>query len=74
MAWGTNKSEIIQKAVEGAITSKIPTTYLQKHENTTLVLDQQAASKLTRIKAPWITGNCDWSDPINQCKAVLLAV
>ncbi len=70
LAWGTNKSEIIQKAVEGAITSKIPTTYLQKHENTTLVLDQQAASKLTRIKAPWITGNCDWSDPINQCKAV----
>jgi glucosamine-6-phosphate deaminase len=70
LAWGTNKSEIIQKAVEGSITPNIPTTYLQEHNNTTLVLDQQAASGLTRIKAPWITGNCDWSNLSNQCKAV----
>lgn len=70
LAWGTNKSEIIQKAVEGDITPNIPTTYLQKHSNTTLVLDHQATSGLTRIKAPWITGNCDWSNLTNQCKAV----
>ena len=70
LAWGINKSEIIQKAVEGAITRNIPTTYLQKHDNTTLVLDHQAASGLTRIKTPWITGNCDWSEPSNQFKAV----
>ena len=70
MAWGTNKSEIIQKAVEGALTPKIPTTYLQEHDNTTVVLDYQAASGLTRIKTPWITGNCDWSEHFNQCKAV----
>tara|TARA_B100001057_G_scaffold449909_1_gene491524 strand:+ start:1128 stop:3044 length:1917 start_codon:yes stop_codon:yes gene_type:complete len=70
LAWGINKSEIIQKAVEGAITRNIPTTYLQKHDNTTLVLDHQAASGLTRIKTPWITGNFDWSEPNNQFKAV----
>ena len=70
MAWGTNKSKIIQKAVEGTLTPKIPTTYLQEHNNTTVVLDYQAASGLTRIKTPWITGNCDWSDLSNQCKAV----
>ena len=70
LAWGINKSEIIQKAVEGALTPNIPTTYLQEHHNTTLVLDHQAASGLTRIKTPWITGNCDWSDLSNQCKAV----
>ena len=70
LAWGTNKSEIIQKAVEGTLTPNIPTTYLQKHNNTTLVLDHQAASGLTRIKTPWITGNCDWNDLSNQCKAV----
>ena len=44
LAWGINKSEIIQKAVEGALTPKIPTTYLQKHDNTPLVLDHHAAS------------------------------
>jgi glucosamine-6-phosphate deaminase len=70
LAWGINKSKIILKAVEGILTTNIPTTYLQKHENTTLVLDHQAASGLTRIKTPWITGNCDWSDLSNQCKAV----
>ena len=70
LAWGTNKSEIIQKAVEGIITPNIPTTYLQEHNNTTLVLDEQATSGLTRFKAPWITGNFDWSDLSNQCKAV----
>lgn len=70
LAWGINKSEIILKAVEGILTPNIPTTYLQKHENTTLVLDHQAASGLTRIKAPWISGNCDWSDLSIQCKAV----
>ena len=70
LAWGINKSKIIQKAVEGTLTPNIPTTYLQKHDNTTLVLDHQATSGLTRIKTPWITGNCDWVDLFNQCKAV----
>ena len=54
MAWGTNKSEIIQKAIEGLISPMIPTTYLQLHDNTTLVLDKEAASELTRIKTPWL--------------------
>ena len=70
LAWGTNKSEIIHKAVEGELTPNIPTTYLQKHNDTTLVLDHQSASGLTRNNAPWITGNCDWNNTINQCKAV----
>ena len=70
LAWGINKSEIIYKAVEGSITPNIPTTYLQEHKNTTLVLDHQSASGLTRIKTPWITGNFDWSELSNQCKAV----
>ena len=70
LAWGINKSEIIHKAVEGSITPNIPTTYLQEHKNTTLVLDHQSASGLTRIKTPWITGNFDWSVLSNQCKAV----
>ena len=70
LAWGINKSEIIYKAVEGSITPNIPTTYLQEHKNTTLVLDHQSASGLTRIKTPWITGNIDWSELSNQCKAV----
>ena len=69
MAWGSNKAEIIQKAIEGKITDKIPTTYLQHHHNTTLILDPQAASELTRIKTPWLVTNCDW-DENNRSKAI----
>jgi len=69
MAWGTNKAEIIQKAVEGEISPIIPTTYLQYHENTTIVLDTEAASELTRIKTPWIVSGCDWDEHL-RAKAI----
>ncbi|MDA0794663.1 MAG: glucosamine-6-phosphate deaminase [Bacteroidetes bacterium] len=69
MAWGTNKAEIIQKAIEGLISPMIPTTYLQLHDNTTLVLDKEAASELTRIKTPWLVGQCVW-DAALRSKAI----
>ena len=69
MAWGTNKAEIIQKAIEGVISPMIPTTYLQLHKNTTLVLDHEAASELTRIKTPWLVGHCNW-DAALRSKAI----
>lgn len=69
MAWGTYKAEIIQKAIEGKITDKIPTTYLQYHKNTTLILDTEAASELTRIKTPWLVSSCDWNEA-NRSKAI----
>jgi len=69
MAWGTNKAEIIQKAIEGVISPMIPTTYLQLHNNTTLVLDKEAASELTRIKTPWLVGQCVW-DAALRSKAI----
>ena len=62
MAWGTNKAEIICKAVEGKIDSNVPCSYLQNHENATVVLDNEAASELTRIKTPWLVGSCKWND------------
>ncbi len=70
MAWGTYKAEIIQKAIEGQVSDKTPTTYLQYHKNTTLILDEEAASELTRIKTPWLVGNCKWSDS-NRSKAIV---
>lgn len=69
MAWGSKKSSIIQKAIEGEISSLIPTTYLQMHKNTTLVLDEAAATELTRIKTPWLVTQTDWSVE-NKRKAV----
>ena len=69
MAWGSYKAEIIHKAIEGEISSMIPTTYLQHHKNTTLVIDVEAAAELTRIKTPWLVGSCDWSEE-NRSRAI----
>ena len=70
MAWGIQKSHIVKKSVENNITSLIPTTYLQNHKNTTLVLDKECSSELTRFKTPWLVGPCDWSDLMKR-KAIV---
>ena len=52
LGWGQNKAEILKETIEGEISSHVPATYLQEHENTTFVLDDAAASELTRVKTP----------------------
>lgn len=70
LAWGENKAEIVKKAVEGKITSQVPSTYLQEHTNVTFVLNSGAASELTRIKTPWLVGPCMWTPELTR-KAVV---
>ena len=70
MAWGIQKSHIVKKSVENNITSLIPTTYLQNHKNTTLVLDKECSSELTRFKTPWLVGPCDWTELMKR-KAIV---
>ena len=70
MAWGMNKAEVVAKAIEGKVDSSIPCSYLQQHSNTTVILDNEAASEITRIKIPWRVGSCDWTDQLTF-KAVL---
>jgi glucosamine-6-phosphate deaminase len=62
LAWGEGKSAIIQKAVEGEITDHVPASYLQKHGNTKIIVDEGAAADLIRIKTPWLVGPCEWDD------------
>jgi glucosamine-6-phosphate deaminase len=46
LATGLEKAEIVAKAVEGPITSMVSASALQIHRRCTVVVDQQAASKL----------------------------
>ncbi|SRR5690625_2059407 len=46
MAWGENKADIVQKALESDITTEIPATYLQEFDGVEMVLDKGAATKL----------------------------
>jgi len=60
MAWGEGKASIIQRAVEGPVTDQVPSTFLQKHSNTLVVLDDAASSKLTAVNTPWLLDSCKW--------------
>lgn len=70
LAWGVNKSNIIKKTIEGKVSSNVPASYLQDHNNTTFILDQEAAANLTRIKTPWLVTSCDWDIKL-KLKAVV---
>jgi glucosamine-6-phosphate deaminase len=61
MAWGTHKASIIKKTVEGPISEYLPATFLQNHDNITIILDTEASGELTRIKSPWLVGLCNWT-------------
>tara|TARA_B100000575_G_scaffold150744_1_gene120196 strand:- start:14535 stop:16454 length:1920 start_codon:yes stop_codon:yes gene_type:complete len=74
MAWGIHKSLIVKKSVENNVSSLIPTTYLQNHKNTTLVLDKESSSELTRFKTPWLVGQCKWNDSMKRRAIVWLSV
>ncbi|MDR1584762.1 MAG: glucosamine-6-phosphate deaminase [Prevotellaceae bacterium] len=71
MASGEKKAEIIKKAVEGNISSETPASFLQLSDNVEVVLDNDAASLLTRFNTPWLVKDCDWKDSKLIKKAVI---
>jgi len=73
LGWGSNKASIVKETVEGAVSSEVPATYLQNHNNTTFVLDNQAASELTREKTPWLVTSCVWSKELKRKAVVWLS-
>ncbi len=70
MAWGEGKAAVIKKAVEGPVTDQIPSSFLQKHADCLVVLDQASSSELVRMKTPWILDSVDWNDQLIR-KAVV---
>ena len=61
MAFGEHKAPIVQRAVEGDMTDAIAASFLQKHPDTTFLLDQAAAGELTPMRRPWVTGTVHWT-------------
>ena len=70
LAWGHNKASIVKETIEGEISSEIPATYLQRHSNTTFILNDEASEELSRIKTPWLVGPCLWDDELSS-KAIV---
>lgn len=74
MAWGEGKAAAVQKAVEGPVTDQHPASFLQRHPHALVVLDEAAASELTRIKTPWLIGAVEhWTDKLVRKAVVWLS-
>jgi len=71
MAWSKKKAPIIKKAVEGEMSGEVPATYLQLSDHVEFVLDEAAASELTRFDTPWLVKDCSWEDNVLKKKAVI---
>lgn len=74
MAWNEKKADIVKKAVEGDISSDIPATYLQLSDRVEFVLDEDAASQLTRFYLPWLAHEVVWSDSLTKKAVVWLSL
>ena len=61
MAWGEEKAEVIHQIVEGDVTDRVPASHLQAHPAIEVVIDENAAERLTREQTPWLVGPCDWT-------------
>ncbi|MVN90875.1 glucosamine-6-phosphate deaminase [Mucilaginibacter aquatilis] len=73
MAWSRKKAPIIKKAVEGEISGEVPATYLQLSDHVEFVLDEDAASELTRFDTPWLVKDCVWSEQLKKKAVIWLA-
>ena len=74
MGWGQTKAPVIQQATELDDTEEVPASLLQNHDDCTFVIDEAAASELTRFKRPWLTGECEWTDKMMKRAVVDLAL
>jgi len=73
MAWSSKKAPIVKKAVEGEISSEVPATYLQLSDKVEFILDEPAASELTRYKTPWLVKDCIWDNELKKKAVIWLA-
>ena len=49
LAWGENKKDVVFKSIESEITQNITASFLQKHKNTTFVLDKGVSFNAAKI-------------------------
>ncbi|MCW3109746.1 MAG: nagB [Segetibacter sp.] len=73
MAWGM-KAAIVAQSVEGDVTEHVPASFLQQHNDCTFVIDETAATELTRFKSPWLTGEIEWTPAMIKKAVVNLAL
>ena len=74
MAFGEHKAPTVQRAVEGEMTDVIAASFLQKHSDTTFILDQSAAGYLTPVRRPWVLGAVNWTPALIRRAVIWLSL
>jgi glucosamine-6-phosphate deaminase len=74
MAFGEHKASIVRRAVEGEMTDAIAASFLQKHADSTFILDQAAAGELTAIRSPWLVGPVEWTPQLIRQAVIWLSL
>jgi glucosamine-6-phosphate deaminase len=74
MAFGEHKAPIVQRAVEGEMTEAIAASFLQKHNDTTFLLDAAAAKHLTAVARPWLLGPVKWTPDLIRRAVIWLSL
>src|SRR5205085_9025450 len=74
MAFGEHKAPIVARSVEGEITDAIAASFLQKHPDTTFILDQAAAGHLTPVRRPWVIGSVNWTPALIRRAVIWLSL
>ena len=74
MAFGEPKAPIVRRAVEEDMTEAVTASFLQKHGDTTFLLDQAAAGHLTPIRMPWKIGSVNWTPNLIRRAVIWLSL
>jgi len=70
IAWGEGKAPVLAKAIEGEMTEEVPVSFLQRHKDVRIIMDEASGAELTRIKTPWLIDAVKWNDRLVK-KAVV---
>jgi glucosamine-6-phosphate deaminase len=61
LATGSGKASAVAAAVEGAIETTCPASFLQQHQDAEIICDPSAAAKLIVLRKPWTIGSVPWN-------------
>ena len=73
VAWGENSADALYNTIEGTLSDQAPASFLQLHHNVKMIVDLEAAHKLTRINFPWKVASCEWTSQLVRRAIVWLS-
>lgn len=61
MAWGERRPRLFTRLSRVRLPTVFPQATFQAHPAIEVVIDENAAERLTREQTPWLVGPCDWT-------------